>query len=281
MMGSLVKNLSEGKKQKRPAMLAKKSVAGFTELFGDPNILRSGHTFDEKTYKKAKPHFASAWADSKSAGYSLKELIRHFTETFGEMVRPYLERFVREVRDNNLAIEGGKDANRQEQGDLPGTIREDGDTVETDSDRALGGLEAEGSQTADSGEPPAGGGAESGEAGTRGDKGADGGRVPKSRGGRGGAAKVHTSQAGGEGKKQEKAVPRLKDTPANIPAANFVITDEVGLGQGGETVKYNDNIAAARTLKALQRWQRCATAKEQQDPTRLALSLPWQSSLPA
>jgi N12 class adenine-specific DNA methylase len=268
---------------------AKDALAGLAELFGDPNTLRSGLTFDEETYKKAKPHFVAAWLDVKDVGYSVKELVRYFYDAFGNKIRPYLERFVRDVRDGKLEAEnqlpnenltdapqgdtiegqgGGTDANRQKQGDLSGTIREDGDTTEADSDRALGGLEAEGGQTTDSGEPPTVGGTESGEAGTRGDKGTDGGRVPTSRGGRGGATKVHTSQAGGKGKKQEKTAPRIEDTPGNIPAANFVITEEVGLGQGGETVKYNDNIAAIKTLKTLQREQRRATADEQRTLAR-------------
>jgi hypothetical protein len=85
MMSSLVTKLNEGVLAEEDRQPAKESVAGVTALFEDLNTLRSGLVFDEETNKKAKPHFASAWADAKSAGYSLKELIRHFVETFGEI----------------------------------------------------------------------------------------------------------------------------------------------------------------------------------------------------
>jgi len=43
-----------------------------------------------------------------------------------------------------------------------------------------------------------------------------------------------------------------EDAP-NILAVNFRITDEVSLGQGSETQKYNDNIAAISALKTIER----------------------------
>jgi hypothetical protein len=109
--------------------------------------------------KKAKPHFVATWLGVKDLGYSAKELVARFMEAFGEKVRPYLVQFVRDIRDNNLEIEGplpnyylteqsqgntiegqggGANANRQEQGDLSRTVREDGKAVENDSTRALG-----------------------------------------------------------------------------------------------------------------------------------------------
>jgi hypothetical protein len=39
-----------------------------------------------------------------------------------------------------------------------------------------------------------------------------------------------------------------KEAP-NLPAFNFRITDELNLGQGSETQKFNDNIAAITSLK--------------------------------
>jgi len=39
-------------------------------------------------------------------------------------------------------------------------------------------------------------------------------------------------------------------------AVNFRITDEVSLGQGSETQKYNDNIAAISALKTIERENR-------------------------
>ena len=82
----------------------KDAVKGLSELFGDPNTLRSGPAFDEETYRKAKPHFVSAWNNVKNVGYSVKELISYFYEQFGSAIRPYLERFMKDVRDGNLDV---------------------------------------------------------------------------------------------------------------------------------------------------------------------------------
>ncbi|RYG08870.1 MAG: class I SAM-dependent methyltransferase, partial [Burkholderiales bacterium] len=49
----------------------------------------------------------------------------------------------------------------------------------------------------------------------------------------------------------------------NIPAANFAITDDVGLGKGGEVQKFNDNLAAIRALKQIEADGRRATPEEQ------------------
>jgi N12 class adenine-specific DNA methylase len=49
----------------------------------------------------------------------------------------------------------------------------------------------------------------------------------------------------------------------NIPAANFVITDDVRLGKGGEVEKFNDNLAAIRALKRIEAENRRATPEEQ------------------
>ncbi len=167
---------------------------------------------------------------------------------------------------------GGANVNRQKQSDLSGAIRKDGETAEADSDRALGGLEAEGGQAVDRGEAPTVGGTQGRREGVRGDQGADGKRVPKPRSGGSGNAKVHNPQAGetGKGRTRKDSQPggssREKSAPATIPASSNVITEEVGLGQGGETVKFNDNIAAIKTLKTLQGEQRHATAEEAAGP---------------
>lgn len=49
----------------------------------------------------------------------------------------------------------------------------------------------------------------------------------------------------------------------NLPLRNFQITDALGLGQGGEVSKFQDNLAAIRTLHLLQREQRRASIAEQ------------------
>ena len=65
--------------------------------------------------------------------------------------------------------------------------------------------------------------------------------------------------AGGRGRVESAPT----DSPSAIPASNFEITDDVQLGQGGEAVKFRDNLAAIQVLKTLEREQRRATAAEQ------------------
>ena len=48
-------------------------------------------------------------------------------------------------------------------------------------------------------------------------------------------------------------------TPANVPGIDFTITNEVELGEGAESVKFADNLAAIRTLKTLEQEGRRAT----------------------
>ena len=50
---------------------------------------------------------------------------------------------------------------------------------------------------------------------------------------------------------------------SNVPAANFAITADTQLGKGGEVQKFNDNLAAIRVVKQLDRDNRRATPEEQ------------------
>jgi len=75
----------------------------------------------------------------------------------------------------------------------------------------------------------------------------------------GGRAGRNGSRVSGEDAGARVAVPAA---PA-IPAVNFRITEDVRLGQGGEVEKFNDNLAAIRTMKAVEAANRRATAEEQ------------------
>lgn len=57
-------------------------------------------------------------------------------------------------------------------------------------------------------------------------------------------------------------------SPINVPGADFVITDDVALGQGTELVKFEDNIAAIETLKKLETENRRASPAEQRTLAR-------------
>nr|WP_197274706.1 hypothetical protein [Novosphingobium sp. AAP83] len=63
-----------------------------------------------------------------------------------------------------------------------------------------------------------------------------------------------------------------KASPINVPGIDFVITDDVQLGQGTEGVKYQDNITAIETLKKIEAENRRASPAEQR---RLARYVGW------
>ena len=252
----------------------KDAMAGLTALFGDPNTIRMGPAFDEETYRKAKPHFVNAWNGVKDLGYSVKELINYFYGQFGDKIRPYLQRFVKDVRNGNLEVELTEKPNKstlEERGGEPyadnenqsgegKSVRADDEAAAGAGDNALEGVAAEGSGGTGSGRAPAGGSAQGGRKNAGGNKKPDGGRVPAPRGGRGDAAEVYPPDTGaGSGRGDGKRV----GGPATTPAINFRITEDVRLGQGGETVKFNDNLAAIKILKKLESEKRRATPEEQ------------------
>lgn len=85
----------------------KAGLAGLRELFGDPNMLGSGPLrFDEETYAKALPHFKAVLESVIKAGKGVRDFVVAIANQFGQAVRPYLERFVREVRDGGVRILG-------------------------------------------------------------------------------------------------------------------------------------------------------------------------------
>lgn len=75
-------------------------------LFGDPNKLSSGFTFDEDSYRKAKPHFQAAFEHLNVSLDNLAEAARAFIEYMRDAHKwgagqiqaaaPYMQRFLRE-----------------------------------------------------------------------------------------------------------------------------------------------------------------------------------------
>ena len=148
-------------------------------------------------------------------------------------------------------------------------------------EEALGGMApAEDSSPESGGDVHAGdaeGGGESGDGNQELDE--QRGAAPRSPGNR--APRVHSAEArtGRGGKSGRKGGKRGGGTGVsgydatddasgrvdqpNIPAANFVIDEELRLGKGGEVEKFRDNIAAIKTLKQIQAEQRRATPEEQ------------------
>jgi N12 class adenine-specific DNA methylase len=127
---------------------------------------------------------------------------------------------------------------------------------------------------------PAGGraGVDPGAAGDEGlrggGNGSAGSRVPAARpASAGGVAKRPRKPRGAKAQQPmlalEPAGPTTAESPvviaakSTIPAVNFTITDDLRLGQGAEGQKYADNVAAIRTLKAIEAENRRATPAEQ------------------
>ena len=104
--------------------------------------------------------------------------------------------------------------------------------------------------------------------------GTDGSGISTARGRRGGAA-GNNSSAAGKRRLEEQAEDEpalfwqsasvdIQDaSPVNIPALDFIIDDTLALGKGTEAQKYQDNLAAIRTIKEIEAANRRAFPDEQ------------------
>ena len=89
------------------------ALTGLYQLFGAGKTIGSGPVFDEETYAKAKPFFIAAVQHLKNAAKDLVEIariiMRSMMERFGpearsavERMRPYITRFMGDVRDGKI-----------------------------------------------------------------------------------------------------------------------------------------------------------------------------------
>lgn len=216
----------------------------------------------------------------------------------GDVVRPYLKSWYSAVRmDPRAAGFDGMDSLAEvETAELPPVdatpdLAQDGITEEG----ANGTPESDGAPALDT--APAGKGRGAQEAGATGssadsgspprvgtDSGADGAGVSGPRGGRGGKGRVPAAETGAaaggrlggpRAGRARKGVPGAdaavtlpaeavaSTEPTNVPAINFKIDADLELGKGGEVGKFNDNVAAIRTLKQIEAERRRATPEEQ------------------
>lgn len=260
------------------------SIKALGELFGG-NKLSSGISFDEETYAKAKPIFVQAASEFKGAFKDVAELAKLLV---GELrsagygmdvlrnMRPYLEKFVQDVKSGAISLTETSDERTGTDGTGPQALDE------TPSEPGSG---VEGERGAERGP------ARSGEPGADGDRPSQEPGLPGARGEGGGAEAVHPAAGRGKGRRAGARARRNgsqlpeergsaagdgrggpeRVTPeevASLPAINYRITDETELGQGSETVKFRDNIAAIETLKTIERENRRATADEQRTLAR-------------
>ncbi len=185
---------------KNAAMGLDDVTKGLAELFGaKPGKMHSGLSFDEEQYKAAVPLFKSGLAHFKQAGRDLaammNALVKHLlaslpAETVQRM-KPYVVRFLADVRDGRITLD-------EDQNNAPGSP---------------GGLESDrGAATTPNGlgeaDIPAAGGRNGEGAGTR-------GRAPgRGRGGRG-LSEGHAPVVGADGNLE---LPERKPEPATGPA---------------------------------------------------------------
>ena len=257
------------------------AIDGLGALFGGAGKLGSGLSFDENTYAKAKPLFKQAVENLGDAGTDLKEamraVIRMVMDKFGAQtagaMKPYVVKFIQDMKDEQQSEDNNQESSNERptiQGNGPkaldGMAAGEGQGLEGDGQS---GLDLDGGR--DERTEPGAGTDGAGPQGARsGGGGTPGVRAPSTGGSRGGRKPGRVKQDAAA-KAAENAIgpdtrPLVEGEPtsaANIPAANFRITDETRLGQGGEQVKFNDNIAAIRTLQAIEQENRRATPQEQ------------------
>lgn len=75
------------------------AIKGLHDLFGGGTHVGAGlPTFDEQSYAKAKPHFQASYDKFKAAGKTVKEFFKFIFEQFGAEIRPYLMRFMQDLK---------------------------------------------------------------------------------------------------------------------------------------------------------------------------------------
>lgn len=83
---------------------AGEALKGLFEIFGGSSLKSFPGTVDEETYSKAKPHFVAAYNNFKESGKQLTEFFQFIAKQFGNAIKPYLMRFMDDVKNGNHAI---------------------------------------------------------------------------------------------------------------------------------------------------------------------------------
>lgn len=290
-----------GQAAKSAVKNAASGIAGTIDALGalfstKPGTLGSGPVFNADTYAAAKPLFAQAVADLKASGADIREVmqavVRMVMAKFGgdavAQMKPYIVQFTQDVRDGRIDIQQPVIENEAENDDTGAKESTNGPSINSEQGpQTLDGM----ATGEDSGAEGVGGirGSDTGRGAGRkpNDSGANGPRVSGTRSGGSGSTSVRAPTPGegrgrrgksgtGSGLSEERSpVPvDLFSQPTepvsvnNVQAVNFRITEDVRLGQGGEAEKFRDNLAAIRTLKAIEAEGRRATSEEQRTLAR-------------
>ncbi|MFA5630357.1 MAG: PLxRFG domain-containing protein [Porticoccaceae bacterium] len=238
------------------ASAAKNTAAGLTaaidglgELFGGPNRMRTGLSFDEETYAKAKPLFQQAIANLSQAGGDLKDtmraVVRMVLDKFGQQaaqnMKPYVVRFIQDIEqesDSADTLQAESVPARDQEQDNQRISNNDGDSQPLDA-----GLAGDGQGADRPGRVPG----SIGRAGTTGSE-SEAGTRPES--------PVELGESGS-----------VRPEPSTARNSDHVI-DEGEIGKGSLTKKYKDNIAAIKILKTLESEGRAATPEERKTLAR-------------
>ncbi len=244
----------------------------------DPEILQAGITLAGYHIEAGARTFA-AYAKAMIAD-------------LGDVVKPYLKSWYMGVKYDPRAAEFSgqmttaqdveafdltRDIDTTPAEEQTGIGATDETSTRTEGQETLAGMAAEENGRPEGERPVRGSDTGRGQPGAIADRGPDEAGVSGTRGRRSRATATDTAAAGtgggrvGRGSRGKRgAGSRVSEdngplfvTPGNVPAANYRIGADVRLGQGGESEKFRDNIAAIRTLKTLERENRRATADEQ------------------
>ena len=290
-----------GQAAKSAAKNAASGIAGTIDALGalfstKPGTLGSGPVFNADTYAAAKPLFAQAVADLKASGADIREVmqavVRMVMAKFGgdavAQMKPYIVQFTQDVRDGRIDIPQPVIENEAENDDTGAKESTNGPAINSEQGtQTLDGV----ATGEDAGVAGDGGvrGSDTGRGAGRksNDSGANGPRVSGTRSGGSGSTSVRAPTPGeGRGRRGKSGVgsglseerspvpvdlfsqPTESVSVNNVQAVNFRITEDVRLGQGGEAEKFRDNLAAIRTLKAIEAEGRRATSDEQRTLAR-------------
>jgi N12 class adenine-specific DNA methylase len=241
-------------------------VDGFNALFGDPNKLSSGLTFDRETYEKAKPLFIAAVRAFGKAGQDIMDIAKAMVRGLAanglqrqaqENMRPYLSQFIEDVRSGAIDPFAPSELPKDTPSDMVTPPKE-----AAENDR-LGPDSTDGDERSQpEGIPP--------NAGT-------GSRRGSGKGNRSGDPRsLSTDPARNDSGLQDagRTGDRSRETGGNRndAAPSRPLNHRIPLGglndTRGEKTRAKDSIDAIRLLKSIEAQQRRATPEEQ---TRLAL----------
>ncbi len=230
------------------------AVKGLTELFGGQGRLSSGLTFDEDTYKAAKPHFQAALSHFAAAGADItaaaKALVKHLRETAGwdrsmfEAQQPYLARFLDEFADGKITP---TEAERTETNEPDTDSQSD---VQSDEPGSVQGPASE-RKSSEASRPSR----EESDAGSRSGAVGNADAKPGTAGGRRARDEAGGGRSGGTDQGRRGRSPRRSD--------NFRIAPGSLNDRRGDKTRANDSLAAIQTLKKLEAEGRRATKEEQ------------------